>query len=314
MSLDTLDAPLRITWEICPPGRTILNEPELLQVAERLLEAGVFFLLLENQPLLHPALPAILKQLAAGGCQVSLVLGDHPDELAQLQKLDRRYPLFVDASCWMERPEGLPGLEAYFTKLTSAGETPSLLWVPTSGQLQNLYPLFALCERLSIPRFKLPNHKITVNSGSVVTAGLLRPEDLEMLRRMLNQQPLKTAKTALEVHDLFLWELIFPKGGGERSEYGGCQAGNSLGHIAVNADVWPCSSWPQVIGNLLSQDLHSIWESAARSDLRAEIATEPAACDGCSDYPICFGGCRGLSRTCHAGDIRPDLLCSGPRK
>lgn len=314
MALDNLDAPLRITWDLCPSGRAGLGNAELRQVSERLLDAGIFYLLLDEQPLLHPGLPGILKQLSAEGCQVSLVMGDDPAELAQLKQLERRYPLFVDACRWLDKPAGFEGLESFLEELRSQGENPSLLWVPVAGQLQNLFPLFELCERQNIPRFKLPNHKITVNSEEIETAELLRINDLEMLAKQLKQQPLKTGKTALEVHDLFLWELIFPQGGGERSEYGGCQAGNSLGHITANADLWPCSSWPQTMGNLLQQDLLSIWNSAARYQVRVEVATEPEDCAGCRDYPICFGGCRGLARSCRLDEDRRDLLCRGPRK
>ncbi len=314
MSLDNLDAPLRVTWDLCPPGRTTLNDLDLLKVAGRLVDAGLFYLLLDEQPLLHPGLPAIHEYLSANGCQVSIVLKDDPAELLRLERLKQPYTLFIDAGCWLGKPEGLQQLENVFQKLTSAGLNPSLLWVPVTGQLLQLYPLLDLCKRQKIPRFKLPNHKITVNSGSVETAELLQANDLDVLRNYLSRQPLPQVETALEVHDLFLWELIFPQGGGERSEYGGCQAGNSLGHIAVTADVWPCSSWPKVMGNLLEEDLYSIWETVQRQRVRDEVACEPADCAGCRDYAICFGGCRGLSRTCYQESVRRDILCSGPRK
>ncbi len=313
MSLDNLDAPLRITWDLCPAGQAVLSDAELHRIAKRLLDAGIFYLLLDERPLLHPGLPAVLSQLSSEGCQVSLVLGDDPDELLRLDTLERRYPLLVDAAYWLAKPAGIQGLESFIQNLTADGQKPSLLWVPVAGQLHNLYPLFELCERLSIPRFKLPNHKITANSGSTETAKLLRPNDLAKLAQLMRQQPLKSTDTALEIHDLFLWELIFPQGGGERSEYGGCQAGNSLGHIAVNGAVWPCSSWPQTMGNLLQTDLLSVWDSAIRRQVRVEVVSEPADCAGCSDYPICFGGCRGLARSCRPDDARRDLLCTGPR-
>lgn len=314
MSLDNLDAPLRVTWDLCPAGRMALSEAELLTVAERLLDAGIFYLLLDEQPLLHQGLPAALNRLSAGGCRVSLVLRDNPAEVQRLKQLERRYPLFVDAACWLEKPGGLLGLESFVEGLSAEGHKPSLLWVPAAGQLHHLFSLFELCERQDVPRFKLPNHKITVNSEAIETAKLLQVNDLDMLAKRLKQQPLKRSRTALEVHDLFLWELIFPQGGGERSEYGGCQAGNSLGHIAANGDVWPCSSWPQPMGNLRQHDLLSIWESASRLQVRAEVACEPDDCAGCRDYPICFGGCRGLARSCRPDDGRRDLLCSGPRE
>jgi GeoRSP system SPASM domain protein len=312
MSLDNLDAPLRITWDICPAGHVGLADAELLQVSERLLEAGIFYLLLDEQPLLHPGLPALLNMMSAR-CQVSIVLGDDPLERQRLENLEHRCSLFVDAAYWIDTSLDLDGLESCLERLVTAGHNPSLLWVPAAGRLHNLFPLLELCERRNIPRFKLPNHKITANSDPAEKAGLLCPDDLAILAETLKQRPLKTGKTTLEVHDLFLWELIFPQGGGERSEYGGCQAANSLGHIAANADLWPCSSWPQALGNLLEHDLHSIWDCTTRHQVRAEVASEPEDCAGCRDYQICFAGCRGLART-YRQDGRRDLLCCGPRE
>ncbi|GAB6082003.1 hypothetical protein JCM30471_09170 [Desulfuromonas carbonis] len=117
---------------------------------------------------------------------------------------------------------------------------------------------------------------------------------------------------ALEVHDLFLWEILFPGGGGERSEYGGCQAGNSVGYVDASGDLYPCSSWPRLIGSLLEHSLDELWHSAQRLAIREQIATVPAGCRGCRDYPVCFGGCRGLAETFAHGTER-DPACDGPR-
>lgn len=313
MPLDNLDTPLRITWDLCPSGQPLLTNDQLQQIANRLLDAGIFFLLLDARPLLHPGLGTVLNCLSDGGCQASLVLGDAAAEWRQLETLDRKINLFVDAGLWLGKPDGLAQLETLFERMTANGRRASMLWVPAAGQLHNLHSLLELCERQNIPRFKLPNRKIGANPEPVETAGLLQSSDIVQLAQMLKKRPLVKGNTALEVHDLFLWELLFPQGGGERSEYGGCQAGNSLGHITVNGDVWPCSSWPQPLGNLLQQELAAIWDSTARYRVRTEIAAEPADCAGCRDYQICFGGCRGLARTCRPDDDRRDLLCVGPR-
>jgi GeoRSP system SPASM domain protein len=313
MPLDYLDAPLRLTWDLCPADQTPLAENAVRLLIERLVDAGIFYLLLDERPLLHPQTPEILQRLTATGCQTSLVLGDSAAEWAALAQLRGNFSLFVDAAAWLDKGQGLAPLEQAFARLEELGIAASLLWVPEAGRLLELFPLLELCERCRIPRFKLPNRKINANPDAAQRAGILSPVDLDQLARALEKQPLKATNSVLEVHDLFLWELLFPDGGGTRSEYGGCQAGNSLGHLAVNGDLWPCSSWPQVLGNLLQQDLADIWDSARRHQVRDEVAGVPADCADCRDYAICFGGCRGLARSCRQDGRRRDLLCRGPR-
>ncbi len=314
MSLDNLDAPLRMTWDLCPEGQAQLTDDELLLIADRLVDAGIFSLLLDERPLLHPGLPPVLERLSNSGCQIALVLGNSQPEWNRLDRIAGQISLFVDASPWLAQPDGLQGLEKAFVHLENRRKQVSMFWVPGNGQLRYLPLLLELCARLRVPRFKLPNRKIGANPEPVGPAGLLQPDDLDELKLLLGKQPINTENVNLEVHDLFLWELLFPQGGGQRSEYGGCQAGNSLGHIAVNGDVWPCSSWRDSLGNLLQQDLATLWDSPQRYRVRAEIAVEPDDCAGCHDYPICFGGCRGLSRSFRSDSARRDLLCDGPRK
>lgn len=314
MGLDLLDSPLRITWDLCPTGQEWLSEEQLLLIAERLTDAGLFFLLLDQRPLLHPGLSAVLSQLSGAGCQVSLVTEASAEERAALAKLPTPPEILVDAAPWLANKEGLAGLEGEISALMQLGHRVSLLWIPRTGQLCSLPDLVKLCRRLELPRFKLPNYKIGATSEPVDAAGLLQPEDLEELRGLLSVEPLATAGIALEVHDLFLWELIFPQGGGERSEYGGCQAANSLGHIAPNGDLWPCSSWPVRLGSLLSADVETLWNGKERFRVRDAADQAPPDCKGCSDYQICFGGCRGLALRYRQGDAKRDLLCSGPRK
>ncbi|MCF6178850.1 MAG: hypothetical protein L3J63_05600, partial [Geopsychrobacter sp.] len=75
MPLDNLDAPLRLTWDLCPKSGDHLSLNDLNRVAERLIDAGIFYLSLEEQPLLHQDLPDLLAELATGGCQISLIIG-----------------------------------------------------------------------------------------------------------------------------------------------------------------------------------------------------------------------------------------------
>lgn len=313
MALDLLDAPLRMTWDLCPAGQAKMPAEKILACGDALVEAGIFSLILEEHPLLFPSLDSLLDVLQQAGCQFALVVGGFPAEGMRLAHLNRRFPLLIDADPWLNLPRGLQALSRQLEQLLAADWPLSLLWVPVTGQLKLLPDLLDICRRLKLPRFKLPNHKIAMRAENPATAGVLRQEDLFDLQKRLKKKPLTLGTTSLEVHDLFLWELLFPQGGGQRSEYGGCQAGNSIGHLTATGEVWPCSSWPQVLGRLPEENLLDIWTSARRLQVRDEVSTPPFDCEGCQIFSSCFGGCRGLARSFRGGTQRRDLLCPGPR-
>jgi len=313
MALDLLDAPLRMTWDLCPAGQAKMPTEKILACGDALVDAGLFSLILEEHPLLFPALDSLLDLLQQAGIQTALVVGGFPAEGMRLARLKRRFPLLVDAAPWLKVPQGLQALSRQLEQLLEADWPLSLLWVPARGHLKLLPALVELCRRLKLPRLKLPNHKRNMRAEASVAPDLLGPEDLFALQEQLKKKPLPLGITSLEVHDLFLWELLFPQGGGQRSEYGGCQAGNSIGHLTAAGEVWPCSSWPQVLGHLPAENLLDIWTSDSRLHVRDEINTPPRDCQECQIFSHCFGGCRGLARSCSGGMQRRDPLCPGPR-
>ncbi len=70
----------------------------------------------------------------------------------------------------------------------------------------------------------------------------------------------------------------------------GCSACDGLISVAPNGDVLPCSSWAEPVGNLLRQEVLSVWRSAkAVSYRRKEFA--PRACRSCEHFAVCQGAC-----------------------
>ena len=55
MGLDLLDAPVRLTWDLHGPGQP-LAEREMLAIARQIGDGGIFFVTLEERPLLHTAI------------------------------------------------------------------------------------------------------------------------------------------------------------------------------------------------------------------------------------------------------------------
>ncbi len=311
MAVDLLDAPLRISWDFCPLNEPPLSRKLLLSVAEQLTAGGIFFVTLEAAPLAHPDIQEVLSILRQGGCQVALLSDGSPAEVKTLARLDDNFALFIDAGSFCRSGElDESSLAAALQEIRQYHKNPALLWTPVAKQLALLPELLHFCTRHQVGRFKLPNQKISVNSADSAAENLPDCSDLEELEQLVEIKGLPAVDgLQLEVHDLFLWELLQPLTGGQRSEYGGCQAANSLGHISVSGELFPCSSWPLSLGSLLEADLLDLWQSAQRLQIRKEIAQTPAGCDGCRDYSICFGGCRGLSSYCRKDGLGRDLLC-----
>lgn len=314
MTIDLLDTPLRVTWDLHGKN-TSLGEEDALRVADGLSAAGVFFATLEERPLLHAALRGILDTLAAGGGQVLLVCDGSDAELACLTPGLPIATLFLNAAPFVTggRPD-IPGLTRAVALVRERGYEPALLMTPLRGNIRALPGLLDFCRQVGMGKFKLPNVKIDDSFCPSRGPDLLQPQDLETLRALLGaDRDAMRDGIALEVHDLFLWELLYPGGEEGRSEYGGCQAANSLAHVDVVGDLYPCSSWPQRLGSLLQTPLEDLWTSSLRHAIRKGIAEVPSGCAGCRDYPLCFGGCRGLARTLSSVAGGRDPLCAGRR-
>lgn len=315
MPLDLLDTPLRVTWDLHDRG--VPAEAAVARtVAGRLVEAGVFFVTLEQQPLLHPRCAELLAQLRQGGCAVQVHCAATPAELEAAAGGFGSVTLLLDAAAFADGRTQLDvtGLGAALERLRQARCEPALVLTPNRTNLHLLPALFDFAHATGIGRIKLPNTRVDASFGAGERERPLTAADLDRHRSLLAAVAAQQAGLALEVHDLFLWEIFFPAGGAEgRGEYGGCQAGNSLAHVAASGLVYPCSSWPEPIGSLREQTLDVLWQAPLRRQLRQAVESVPPGCAGCRDYPLCFGGCRGLSRTFLPDGDGRDLLCAGRR-
>jgi GeoRSP system SPASM domain protein len=285
-------------------------------VADRLVEGGLFFVTLDEKPLLHPAFDAILSHLTGGGCQVQFSCTGSEDELSVLSNCTGPVQsVLLDLASYLGA-EGLDvdRLKSVVARMRGAGHEPALSLVPQRKNLTLIPQLVGLCVELGIARFKLPNAKLDVNFRSSSVAELPRWQDLDAFRRSWQECGFQELESpSLEIHDLFLWEIMTPGQQQSRSEYGGCQAGNSLGHVAADGVLYPCAAWPQALGSLLETSLAELWQGKARHTVRAEATQHPTGCEGCTDYSICFGGCRGLACYLNKESGERDLMCRGPR-
>jgi len=312
MALDLLDTPLRVTWDL-HDGRRGMEPALARQVASRLIEAQAFFITVASRPLLHADAQTLVAELAAAGLQVEVSIESTPPELTATASLPAGVAVTLDVASWCGK-EGVDanGLLANLDRLHAAGCTPACSLVPTRFNLPFLDQIFALCQQAGITRFKLPNLRIDDSFRAVSAPQLVTPDDLDRLRDRCTDAVAFRSGLQLDVHDLFLWELLFPDGGAARSEYGGCQAANSLAYVDLDGRVHPCVTWPQALGDLKMQSFAAIWNGAARHEVRNAIDETPEGCRGCRDYGVCFGGCRGLSRFLLTPDGR-DPMCRSRR-
>lgn len=315
MGLDLLDTPVRLTWDLHGPGRP-LKGPVMVEIAGRIADAGVFFVTLEEQPLLHPALREILARLAAGGCRVRMACTGGDEELAALEALPAPLPdMQLDVAGFVHHAAvDAQRLQEVFDRLCRLGAEPALRLLPLRSNLSVIPAILSLCRGIGAGRFKLPNARIGDTFQSCPVEDLPRWQDLETFRELWTAAGLSAdGLPELEIHDRFLWEIMTPEREQARSEYGGCQAANSLGHVDAAGVVYACAAWPEQLGSLRSTPLDEIWQSPVRFAVRERIDRLPVGCTGCREAALCLGGCRGLGEHLGRDGGGRDLMCRTPR-
>ena len=315
MGLDLLDTPVRLTWDISDDenGQTGLCLPT---IASTIADGGVFFVTLQGCPLLHTAFEEVLE-LLDGGCQLTISCCGSSDELARLTQLPRiSGQILLDVSGFADDGHGIDvgRLFTVIQSLRKLAYEPVLALTPLRNNLCNIPQLLRFCSDHDVAKLKLPNAHIGDNFQAYSTVDLPRWRDLDNFRNVwLDFMENPCQLPVLEIHDLFLWEIMTPGQQKSRGEYGGCQAGNSLSHVDSQGVVHPCAAWPQPLGKLPDQSLEDVWSGRERMLVRERIALIADGCHGCRDLDICFGGCRGLAFHLNRSEGERDLMCSGPR-
>ena len=88
------------------------------------------------------------------------------------------------------------------------------------------------------------------------------------------------------------------KGLGNKS----CAACDGLISVAPNGDVLPCSSWPEAVGNLLSDGFRATWFGPTAQALKHKEYA-PAACRQCGYFTACQAACPLYWRVCGYAEL-----------
>jgi len=60
--------------------------------------------------------------------------------------------------------------------------------------------------------------------------------------------------------------------------------------VEPDGSVLPCQSWPEAVGNILTDPWQAIWNHPTCRKLRNHLLASPA-CQGCAEFGTCGGGC-----------------------
>lgn len=316
MGIDLLDTPVRLTWDLHGP-KAPLPDADMLAIAGRIAAAGVFFVTLEERPLEHPAAAGILAALGTQGGQIQVSCTGSAAELEFLQALPAPLPgvQLAVAGYLHGGVLAVEPLREVLARLRQIAIEPTLRLTPLTSNLSIIPQLLQFCTEWGVGRFKLPNARIGDSFPVNPLADLPRWFDLDRFRELWAREiPQLPESLQLEIHDRFLWEIMAPEREQARSEYGGCQAANSLGHVDAVGNVYACAAWPELLGSLCSDTLEMIWQSPRRLAVCEQIAQTPAGCHACRDYALCLGGCRGLGELLNQSCGNRDPMCREPRR
>lgn len=90
--------------------------------------------------------------------------------------------------------------------------------------------------------------------------------------------------------------------------FGGCTAGITYGSMNPQGDIWPCTIAPISLGNILEDDLETIWtESPLLNHIRRRKELK-GSCGKCQFNDIC-GGCRFSAYVSNGDWLGPDPSC-----
>jgi radical SAM protein with 4Fe4S-binding SPASM domain len=70
----------------------------------------------------------------------------------------------------------------------------------------------------------------------------------------------------------------------------GCSACDGLLSVGANADVIPCASYDDSVGNLLEEDVDDVWKSRKAAGFREKFLAHPE-CRSCENFDLCNGAC-----------------------
>jgi GeoRSP system radical SAM/SPASM protein len=293
-----------------------LSTDQVLEAGGRLAGAGVLFANFGGgEPLLRRDLLPVSSGLTALGLSLSMntngwLLGAAAAEGLREAgftsvglSLDSHRPDVHDR--FRNRPGSFDRVVAAAGHLARAGVKLTISTVVCRINHRDLIPLLELAKGLGAAQVYLHNFKCS-GKGMEHRFEL----DLEPLEwRDFYREALAFAANPA-YPDISFDDPILAALGARDAERGipGSTCGKLSLHLRPNGDITPCGFIPLVLGNILGDDLRSLWrESPVLEAMRHKKAT--GKCTACGHYAACLGGCTARAFAV-SGDLNaPDPHC-----
>jgi len=255
-----------------------------------------FFSFTGGEPLVRPDVEELTAYAVSRGLRVNLVTN------GRLATPERAASLFAagltTAQVSLEAPESelhdrLCGYTGAFAEsiagiraLINAGFSVQTNSTLTRANRDSLLDLPAFVATLGIKRMSM-NLFIPVGSGSSATDLFIPYSETGAF---VDQVRKKAYAAGVE----FFWYSPTPmclynpiaRGLGNKS----CAACDGLLSVSPSGDVLPCSSWPEPVGNLVSDGFRAVWFSDKAAWFK-EKQYAPAQCRACSSFSACQAAC-----------------------
>ncbi|RTZ73460.1 MAG: radical SAM protein [Gammaproteobacteria bacterium] len=250
-----------------------------------------------GEPTLHKQLPELIAYAKGLGMRVNLITNGTRIDAALAKRL---------ADAGLDSAQvSLEGVTPEIHDLVTQGQASFHKTVAAVGHLKTVgirvhtnttINRLNLQQMPGMPRFVkevLGNSRFSMNLLVPTGSAVVHPDLVvryaeigEWLRRI------KAAADALELE--FLWYsptpmCLFnpvPEGLGNH----GCSACDGLVSVAPNGAVIPCASYDDSVGNLLQDDLVTIWNGPRARAYRDKALAHPQ-CRSCEQFDICNGAC-----------------------
>jgi len=328
MSRWEIAAPLTLNWTLS--NRCSFNcshcysrhEPaqelplgEILAAIGRVAEWGVLAINFGGgEPLLFPGLLEVIKEATRRGLRVTLNSNGYALDRDMASRLADAGVYGVGISIDSSRPEvhdrfrGVPGSHARacsaLDHLGRVGIRRSISTVICRINHHEFPDMIAYGERVGVDRLNFHNFKCLAGGANNADHLDLSPSEWRKFYRSV-QKRAERSSVAIGFDDPIIASL---GGGAGSSLVSGSVCGKLSLAVKGDGSITPCGFIPQVIGNVLTDDLDRLWhESPLLHRLRHK--TPKGKCTGCSHYSSCLGGCSARAIAVSGDPDTPDPHC-----
>ena len=264
-----------------------------------------------GEPLLRDDLEELITHARHLGMRVNLITNgtlDTPDRVASLVAAGLNSVQVSVEAATPNLHDELVAVAGSWERTTDAVRTfkSAGIHVHTNTTLNRLNAVEAeaiveLVKQLGLDRFSM---NMVIPCGTA-TANL---DDLVIRYDAIGDVVCRVHRHARRLGLEFMWYsptpycLFNPIGQGLGGK--SCAVCDGLLSIDPRGNVLPCSSWPEPVGNLLTEPFDRVWQ-CARSRFLRERQDAPARCHQCDDFLACGGACPIYWRAMGTDEVQP---------